>query len=145
MPILGRDLLSFGTPILVLGDPSNYHRSEGCGFFTEAEPDIMLTEIHRQARDNPIIRMSMDIREGRPLRYGDYGSSRIIASWQELQESTAEVDQFIVGRNSTRMYINRRECRDSAGRPVARRQAGVPAQQPPEGSCSMASSSRCSG
>ena len=46
---LGRDLLSFGKPILVLGDPAQLPPVKGGGFFTEAEPDVMLTEIHRQA------------------------------------------------------------------------------------------------
>jgi len=41
---------------------------KGGGFFTEAEPDVMLTEVHRQAADNPIIRLSMAIRDRRPDR-----------------------------------------------------------------------------
>ena len=36
---LGRDLLSFGTPILVLGDPAQLPPISGGGFFTEHEPD----------------------------------------------------------------------------------------------------------
>jgi exodeoxyribonuclease-5 len=36
---LGRDLLSFGTPILVLGDPGQLPPISGGGFFTEHEPD----------------------------------------------------------------------------------------------------------
>ena len=42
---LGRDLLSFGTPILVLGDPAQLPPISGGGFFTEHEPDCLLTEI----------------------------------------------------------------------------------------------------
>ena len=61
---LGRDLLSFGAPVLVLGDPAQLPPVKGGGFFTDADPDFMLTEIHRQAADNPIIRLSMNIREG---------------------------------------------------------------------------------
>jgi len=45
---LGRDLLSFGNPVLVLGDPAQLPPVKGGGFFTENEPDFMLTEIHRQ-------------------------------------------------------------------------------------------------
>ena len=56
---LGRDLLSFGKKVLVLGDPAQLPPVKGGGFFTEAEPDVMLTEVHRQAADNPIIRLSM--------------------------------------------------------------------------------------
>src|ERR1700730_13716734 len=64
---LGRDLMSFGVPVLVLGDPAQLPPIQGGGFFTEAEPNVMLTEVHRQARDNPIIRLSMHVRAGEQL------------------------------------------------------------------------------
>jgi exodeoxyribonuclease-5 len=67
---IGRDLLSFGKPVLVLGDPAQLPPIAGGGFFTSAEPDVMLTEVHRQAFDDPIIRMSMIVREG-GAREGD--------------------------------------------------------------------------
>src|SRR5205085_1826682 len=41
---LGRDLMSFGVPVLVLGDPAQLPPIQGGGFFTEVEPDAMLTE-----------------------------------------------------------------------------------------------------
>ena len=50
---LGRDLLSFGRPVLVLGDPAQLPPVKGGGFFTEAESDVMLTEVHRQAAGRP--------------------------------------------------------------------------------------------
>src|SRR5262249_44700026 len=46
---IGRDLLRFGVPIIVIGDPAQLPPVEGAGFFTTDEPDFMLTEIHRQA------------------------------------------------------------------------------------------------
>ena len=70
---LGRDLLSFGVPVLVLGDPAQLPPIQGGGFFTEAEPDVMLTEVHRQAQDDPD-RAAVDghprrrISRARPLR-----------------------------------------------------------------------------
>ena len=76
---LGRDLKSFGVPLLVLGDPAQLPPIQGGGFFTEAEPDAMLTEVHRQAEDNPIIRLSMDIRAGIDLEPR--------AVWQKLVHS----------------------------------------------------------
>src|SRR4029079_1949862 len=75
---LGRDLKSFGVPLLVLGDPAQLPPIQGGGFFTDAEPDTMLTEVHRQARDNPIIRLSMDVREGRKLDAGDHGGAQVV-------------------------------------------------------------------
>src|SRR5262252_6916180 len=47
---LARDLMSFGVPLLVLGDPAQLPPIQGGGFFTSAAPDAMLTEVHRQAQ-----------------------------------------------------------------------------------------------
>lgn len=115
--VLGRDLMSFGRPILVLGDPmqlppvkSDRDRANGtgAGFFTEAEPDIMLTEVHRQARDNPILAMATDVREGKRLDFGAYGDSRIIRKKDVTARMVLEHDQVIVGRNDTRTSYNKR-------------------------------------
>ncbi len=116
---LGRDLLSFGTPVLVLGDPAQLPPVKGGGFFTEAEPDAMLTEVHRQARDNPIIRLSMDIRAGGRLSPGDHGESRILQRGALDKETMAGLvlaaDQVLVGRNKTRRDFNGR-MRELMGR-----------------------------
>lgn len=76
---MGRDLESFGVPILVLGDPEQLPPIYGAGYFTEKTPDFQLTEIHRQARDNPIIELSRIVREGGSLALGSYGTSRVIS------------------------------------------------------------------
>jgi len=111
-PDIGEDLLSFGTKVLVLGDPFQLPPISGEGFFTAQQPDIMLTEIHRQAADNPIIRMSMDIREGRKLAAGRYGDSVVVqrdqVSKEELRAMVLEADQMLCGRNNTRQTFNRR-------------------------------------
>ena len=41
---------------LVLGDPEQLPPVKGAGFFTDAQPDFMLSEVHRQAAENPIIK-----------------------------------------------------------------------------------------
>jgi exodeoxyribonuclease-5 len=106
---LGRDLLALGTPILVLGDPAQLPPVKGVGYFTAREPDFLLTEIHRQAADNPIIRMSMDVRSGRTLRPGRYGDSEVIAPGVTLDaERIIAADQMLVGRNATRQRYNAR-------------------------------------
>lgn len=105
---LGRDLLSFGTPVLVLGDPAQLPPVKGGGFFTEAEPDRMLTEVHRQAQDNPIIRLSMAVRAGEPVDYGDYGESRVIPRRDIDAERILAADQVLVGTNKTRRAYNQR-------------------------------------
>lgn len=104
---LGRDLLSFGKPVLVLGDPAQLPPVKGGGFFTEAEPDFMLTEIHRQAADNPIIRFSMAIREGRePEAAGE--ALRFVSRKEISSDDILAADQVLVGVNRTRRRFNER-------------------------------------
>lgn len=105
---LGKDLLSFGTPILVLGDPEQLPPVKGTGFFTDATPDFMLSEVHRQARDNPIIRMSMDVREGRTLQRTTDGACRVISRREIDSAQVLGADQVLVGRNITRRLYNGR-------------------------------------
>ena len=105
---LGRDLLSFGAPLLVLGDPAQLPPIAGGGFFTNTEPDAMLTEVHRQAQDDPIVRMSMDVREGRELDIGRYGESDVVSRKELDPERVMNTDQVLVGRNNTRRAYNMR-------------------------------------
>lgn len=107
---LAHDMLSFGKKILVLGDPAQLPPVQDAGFFTEAKPDVMLTEVHRQAAGNPIIRLSMDIRAGKRLDYGDYGACRIVP-WRKDAVSAEDMlaaDQILVGKNMTRHKFNNR-------------------------------------
>ena len=105
---LGRDLLSFGVPLLVLGDPAQLPPIQGGGFFTEVEPDAMLTEVHRQAQDDPIVRLSMDVREGRELTVGQYGETAVVKRSELDPQKVLTADQVLVGRNATRRAYNGR-------------------------------------
>lgn len=105
---LGADLLSFNVPVLVLGDPAQLPPVKGGGYFTEGEPDAMLTEVHRQAEDDPIIRLSMLARAGERLPYGEFGESRVIRRDQIDKEQILAADQVLVGRNETRRKYNAR-------------------------------------
>jgi exodeoxyribonuclease-5 len=106
---LGRDLLSFGTPVLVLGDPGQLPPISGGGFFTEHEPDILLEEVHRQARDNPIIDLAQTVREGREIMIGNYGSgAKVISRSQVDADLVLGADQVLVGTNRTRRRYNSR-------------------------------------
>lgn len=105
---LGRDLLSFGKPVLVLGDPAQLPPINGAGFFTDGAPDAMLTEVHRQAADNPIIRLSMLIRTGGRLSPGTFGESRVVSRDMIDADQVTGADQILVGLNRTRRAYNRR-------------------------------------
>ena len=103
---LGRDLLSFGAPVLVLGDPAQLPPIQGGGFFTDAEPDAMLTEVHRQAADDPIIHLSMAVRAGERIEPGRYGDSEVVRKSALDPERVLGADQVLVGRNATRRAFN---------------------------------------
>lgn len=105
---LAADLMRYGRPILVLGDPAQLPPVKGAGYFINAEPDVMLTEIHRQAADNPIIRMATIVREGGALDYGDYGESRVIQRGVLSPEEVSKAEQVLVGKNATRRSYNAR-------------------------------------
>ena len=111
---LGNDLLSFDKPVLVLGDPAQLPPVRGGGFFTEAEPDVMLTDVHRQAADDPIVRMAMTVREGGRLAIGEYGESRIVSRRAIDPNVVLQADQVLVGMNKTRRLYNNR-LRELAG------------------------------
>lgn len=104
----GRELLSFGRKVLVLGDPFQLPPVKGEGYFVTDAPDVLLTDVRRQDADNPILKMSIDIREGRDLVEGRYGQSRIIARDDLRDEAIASADQILCGLNRTRNRLNQK-------------------------------------
>lgn len=106
---MGEDLLSFGKKVLVLGDPAQLPPVGGGGFFTEdVTPDIMLTDIHRQAADNPIIRLATATRQEQRLELGTYGTSKVVDRSGVRPEDGPNADQVLVGKNDTRRVSNMR-------------------------------------
>lgn len=108
---MGEDLLSFGTPVLVLGDPAQLPPVGGAGYFTEGvKPDVMLTEIHRQAQESPILRMATKVRNKETLELGDYGQNcRVLSEGHKLDpEEVLAFDQVLVGKNATRRASNKK-------------------------------------
>jgi exodeoxyribonuclease V len=105
---LARDLMSFGVPLLVLGDPAQLPPIQGGGFFTAASPDAMRTEVHRQAQNDPIVRLSMEIRAGNALVPGQYGATQVVRRADLDPKRVLDADQILVGRNVTRRAYNMR-------------------------------------
>jgi exodeoxyribonuclease-5 len=105
---LGRDLMSFETKVLVVGDHNQLPPIEGGGYFTNAPPDFSLTEIHRQEVGSPIIHLATQARCGAPMLIGIYGDSAVIAQHQFSSERLINFNQVICGRHKTRCAHNRR-------------------------------------
>lgn len=104
---MAADLLAFGKPILVLGDPGQLPPIKGTGAFTEATPDVMLTEIHRQAGESAIIRLATMARQHQHIPYGEHDA----LVWKMPRHAVTPAQmlnggQVICGRNSTRLHLN---------------------------------------
>lgn len=106
---MAEHILSFGVPVLVLGDPAQLPPVEGSGWFINAEPDYMLTDIERQAKDNPIIYLATRAREGKYIKPGRYGNSRVYDQGKYVSEDMyLKADQILCGLNNTRKTINKK-------------------------------------
>jgi exodeoxyribonuclease-5 len=107
---LALDLLSFGVPILVLGDPEQLPPVSGGGYFTARVPDYMLTQVHRQAGASPVLALATRIREGGKL--GPF----------ERQFLNVDIllahDQVLCGKRLTRWQLTT-DMRQRLGRPFA--------------------------
>ncbi len=104
---MARDLVSFGKPILVLGDPGQLPPITGEGAFTNDTPDVMLTEIHRQAETSAIIRLATMARRGEPIGFGQYDTYVWKMRKQDVTpEQALRGGQVICGLNATRLQLN---------------------------------------
>ncbi|MFZ5790315.1 MAG: ATP-dependent DNA helicase [Pseudomonadota bacterium] len=104
---MARDLLAFGKPILVLGDPGQLPPVRGEGAFTQSQPDVMLTEIHRQAGESAIIRLATLARESKSIPYGKH--DELVWKMRRLDVAPEQMlrgGQVICGRNATRLQLN---------------------------------------
>ena len=113
-----RDLSSYGVEILAVGDHGQLPPIEG-KFSLMQEPHIRLEKIHRQAEDNPIINLSLQVREhGRiPRGYKDNEHIRIVKKseyvdllrsiYQGVRKPEALLETAVLCyRNATRSQLN---------------------------------------
>ncbi len=104
---MAQDLLAFGRPILVLGDPGQLPPVKDTGFFTEVVPDVMLTEVHRQAADSPILRLATMARQGQDIPFGAFDDQVWKMSRQEVGPAQMlQGEQVICGTHATRRRLN---------------------------------------
>lgn len=98
------DALSFGVPVLVMGDLGQLPPVKATNPFSKEKPDYELTEIHRQHKDSPIIYLATLARQGKRLPLGTHGNC--IVTRESLEEEALAADQIIVGRHVTRWATN---------------------------------------
>lgn len=103
-----RDLLKFGVPMLVLGDPGQLPPVKGEGALILEAPDVLLTEIHRQAEGNPIIDFATKARNGIYIAKMRFGESAHINQEDLKRDDVLWFDQILTGQNKTRRMLNER-------------------------------------
>ncbi len=109
-----RDLISFDLPILAIGDHGQLPPIHG-DFNLMEDPNIKLEKIHRQAQDNPIIKLSIKARKKGFIEPGQYGSAvekidqTSFDSQQRIEDLLSQYDDdtlVLSGYNHTRVKIN---------------------------------------
>jgi len=104
------DLRAFGVPILAMGDPGQLPPIGEARGLQKDRADFFLTEVHRQAEGNPIIRLATLARRGELLPYGDYGDGVQVVSYRD-DKATLDMErdaQIICGTHRTRWKLTRR-------------------------------------
>lgn len=112
---LATDLASYGRPILAFGDPGQLPPvGDEYGFDCE-NPDAFLTEIHRQAADNPIIELATMVREGKPLPLCNFGDVKVVE--RRYDDVTLDMDRdamILCGTHKKRWTLTKK-IRDTLG------------------------------
>lgn len=112
--IIWEDLLSYKIPIIAVGDHGQLPPIKG-NFNLMSSPEILLTQIHRQAEDNPIIKVSEYARNTGMIPSREFAShvakySREDPNGQYISEELLQnytTDTLILcGYNSTRIKLN---------------------------------------
>jgi len=98
------DILSFGVPVLAQGDPWQLPPIKGQSFFIGQKSDFLLTEIHRQAKESPIIYLAELARKGQTLPLGKHGNCLVTS--ESVPEEAMAADQILVGKHTTRWATN---------------------------------------
>ena len=95
------DLKGLGRPILLVGDDMQLPPVNGRSIFQELGVDARLTEVHRQALDNPVLALATAIRNG---------DAEKVRQWQRRKfdpQMAARADKVLCYTNRTRHNINR--------------------------------------
>jgi len=103
------DLRATGCRAIFVGDSGQLPPVGDGGWFIKIKPNARLEQIHRQAMDNPIIRFSMEIRDG-VAKPRDWRKREGCGIWKADEVDLGDwvkADQIITGRNASRHKINR--------------------------------------
>lgn len=107
---MANDLKMFGIPVLAMGDSGQLPPIDGKHGLLRDTPDFFLSEIHRQALENPIIALATMAREGKRIKNGSYGGVVNVVDYKN-DEITTDVDSnamILCGTNKKRWKLTQR-------------------------------------
>ena len=99
------ELLSYGVPIIFVGDKNQLEPVFGTGTVM-LFPDFVLTQIMRQKENDPIIQLSQMAIHNVSYSPGIYGKSRVLTELKMDKSILTNYDVIIVGTNKRRESIN---------------------------------------
>lgn len=110
------DILSYDLPVLFVGDPGQLEPI-GENPNVMRDQDWTLQEIHRQAENSPIVKLSVQARRGDSFRSWRGGGPVTLGDYRHFCDAVFEVDQAICGYNKTRVSVNEmvREAKGYSG------------------------------
>ncbi len=109
-----KTILKHRIPVIGLGDPGQLPPIGEDNRLLQ-RPNIFLDQIMRQAEENPIIKLSMDIRDGKPLVLQKNSNVQVIKRSEVVDGMFHWADQILCGYNNTRKSLNK-TIRESLGR-----------------------------
>lgn len=98
-------LMSWKIHVIALGDPEQLPPLHESNHILD-HPHIFLDEIMRQQKDNSIIDLSMNVREGKFINYQKTNNVIVMPKSNLTEELLLSVDQVICGKNNTRHDLN---------------------------------------
>lgn len=102
---LANDLMSFEIPVIALGDLNQLPPVIGKPVFLQ-HPNFILTQIMRQAENDPIVWLSQRVLNGKKLEYGAYGTSSVGSKSSLNDYNLLNTDIVLTGTNKLRHKIN---------------------------------------
>lgn len=99
------DILSFGVPVIALGDCGQLSPIFGGNIFDVRKPDVFLTMVMRQSDESGILDLATKARNGEAIPLGSYKASEV-TTLEKIWDKIHTFDLVLCYSNKTRRLYN---------------------------------------
>lgn len=99
------DILSFGVPVIALGDYGQLSPIFGGNIFDIRKPDVFLTMVMRQSDESGILDLATKARNGEAIPLGQYKASEV-TTIEKIWDKISTFDLVLCYSNKTRRLYN---------------------------------------